>query len=130
MEAGVVGTQSELLGYSGFISSTAGTNPPLTRELLDHAGRCIQSGRDAACQLPFVHELTARPPDNHPVALMGCSDRYPAEATVSSASRIGRLLPSLGFDTISDLMTFVHLEYGTRGVVSTLFGAPVNSSVR
>ena len=44
MEAGVVGAQSELLGYSGFISSTGGTNPPLTREQLDHAARCIQPG--------------------------------------------------------------------------------------
>jgi hypothetical protein len=127
MEAGIVGTQSELLGYSGFISSTAGTNPPLTREQLDHAARCIQSVVTRACQLPFVHELTVRSPDNCPVALMGCNDRCPAEASVSSASRIVRLLPSLVFDTISDLMAFLHLGYGTGGVVSTLFGAPVNS---
>jgi hypothetical protein len=61
---------------------------------------------------------------------MGCSDRCPAKTFVSSASRIFRLLPSLGFDTISDLMAFVHPEYGTRGVVSTLCGAPVDSLVR
>jgi hypothetical protein len=69
---------------------------------------------------PFVHELTVLPSNSHPVALMGCSYRSPAEASVSPASRIVRLLPSLGFDIISDLMAFVHLEYGTRGVVSTL----------
>ena len=83
-----------------------------------------------AWQLPSVHELTVRPPDNYPVALVRCSERRPAEASVSSASHIVRLLPSLEFDTISDLMAFVHLEYGTRSVVSTLFGATVNSLVR
>jgi hypothetical protein len=29
MESGIVGAQSELLGYSDFISRTAGTNPSL-----------------------------------------------------------------------------------------------------
>jgi len=44
MESGIVGAQSELLGYSDFISRTAGTNPSLTREHLDHAARCIRLG--------------------------------------------------------------------------------------